>query len=279
MTNEILRFRSRVDSGEFRVPVDELGGFRLGEIPPHSTIELINIPESPAGYNLGIDLWLECPTNTRQSPVDIRSTNCEDAGVYSSLGISSTVSVAGTANSRAVQQPQELRFDFKDERVSCIGYAQDFSNLPETVFAEAINPVLRAFARLMTPDVHLFVCYASEDRSTALAFAYFLRERGTDVWLDQWEIRVGDSIVQKINDALSETTHLAILLSSVSVTKPWVRHELSSARMRQLTDSSVSVLPLVLDDCSIPAILADIQFADCRRDRESGFSEALQALS
>lgn len=130
----------------------------------------------------------------------------------------------------------------------------------------------------MTPDVHLFVCHASEDKSTALAFADFLRERGTDVWLDQWEIRVGDSIVQKINDALSEATHLAILLSSVSVTKPWVRRELSSALMRQLTDSSVSVLPLVLDDCAIPAILADIRFADCRRDRESGFSEALQAL-
>lgn len=120
MTNDILQFRSRADSGGFRVPVGELGGFRLGEIPPHSTIELIDLPESPAGYNLGI-----------------RSTNCEDAGVYRSLGISTTVSVAGTANidrrlarirrafkpevdSGAVQQPQELRFDFKDERVSCI---------------------------------------------------------------------------------------------------------------------------------------------------------------
>jgi hypothetical protein len=279
MTNDILQFRSRADSGEFLVPVGELGGFRLGEIPPHSTVELIDLPESPAGYHLGI-----------------RSTNCEDAGIYRSLGISITVSIAGTTNidrrlarirrafkpevdSGAIQQPQELRFDLNDQHVSCMGYAQNFSNQPETVFAEAVSPVLRAFARLLTPDVHLFVCHASEDKEAALAFADFLRERGTDVWFDQWEIRVGDSIVQKIDDALSKATHLAVLLSSVSVSKPWVRRELSSTLMRQLTDNSISVLPLVLDDCAVPAILADIRFADCRGSRESGFTEALRALS
>jgi hypothetical protein len=48
--------------------------------------------------------------------------------------------------------------------------------------------------------------------------------------------------------------------------------------MRQLADNSISVLPLLLDDCPIPAVLADIRCANCRRDRESGFAEALDAL-
>ncbi len=277
--SRLLQYRTREDSGEFRVPLHQLGDIRLGDIPPHSTVELIDIPQSPAGYHLGI-----------------RSTNCEDAGNYRSLGISNTVSIAGTTNidrrlSRirrafeqevqcgAVQNPQELRFDLRGEHVSCIGYSQPYADRPETVFAEAIAPVLRAFDRLMRPDIRLFVCHASEDKPVASAFAAFLHERGTHVWFDQWEIRVGDSIVQKVSDALAEATHLAILLSSTSITKPWVQREMSSALMRQLADRSISVLPLLLDDCVIPAILADIRYADCRRDRESGFTEALHALS
>ena len=207
MNNDIIRFRSHTDSGEYLVPLHELGEFRLGEIPAHSTIELTDLPESPAGYHLGI-----------------RSTNCEDPDDFHSLGITITVSIAGTTNidrrlsrirrafepevqSGTVQQPQELRFDLQEQRVSCMGYFQAFSDKPETVFAEAITPVLNAFSRLMSPDVRLFVCHASEDKPAARAFTNFLSERGADVWFDQWEIRVGDSIVQK--------AHLAHLASRV----------------------------------------------------------------
>jgi hypothetical protein len=131
----------------------------------------------------------------------------------------------------------------------------------------------------MRPDIRLFVCHASEDKPVARAFANFLRINGTRVWLDEWEIQVGDSIVEKVNGGLSVATHLAVLLSSASVSKPWVCRELSSALMRQLSDSSVTVLPLLIDDCAIPPMLADIRYADCRRDRESGFRDALAALS
>ena len=169
MKIDISRFRTRTDSGEFRVPLHELGEFRLGEIPPHSTVWLTDLPPSPAGYDLGI-----------------HSTNCEDAGDSHSLGITITVGVVGTANidkrlsrirrafepeveSGAIQNASEMRMDFRGQPVSFIGYTQDFSNQPQTIFADAISPVLRAFNRLIRPDVRLFVCHASEDKPTARA--------------------------------------------------------------------------------------------------------------
>src|SRR5260370_14323166 len=120
--------------------------------------------------------------------------------------------------------------------------------------------------------------HASENKAIASQLASFIQTHGAEVWLDQWEIKVGDSIVQKINDGLSSASHLAILLSRDSVTKPWVTKELSSALMRQLSDRSTRVLPVRLDDSPIPAILADVRYADCRSDQLVGFREILGAL-
>jgi len=57
-----------------------------------------------------------------------------------------------------------------------------------------------------------------------------------------------------------------------------VLKELSAALMRQLRNAAIIVLPIVIEDCSIPALLADIKYADCRANHDSGFTELLEAL-
>ena len=99
----------------------------------------------------------------------------------------------------------------------------------------------------------------------------FLIKNGHHVWLDEREIRVGESIVDAINDGIQNATHFAVVLSKNSVNKPWVRRELSSALMRQLAEQSISVLPVRIDDSPVPVLLSDIKYADCRTDVESGF--------
>ena len=49
--------------------------------------------------------------------------------------------------------------------------------------------------------------------------------------------------------------------------------------MRQLQKKDVTVLPLVKEECSIPALLTDIKYADCRADRDRGFKELLDAIA
>jgi hypothetical protein len=49
--------------------------------------------------------------------------------------------------------------------------------------------------------------------------------------------------------------------------------------MRHLAGKSIVLLPVLIDDCSIPAILADIRYADCRFSEESGFREILKSVS
>ena len=43
--------------------------------------------------------------------------------------------------------------------------------------------------------------------------------------------------------------------------------------MKQLHDKSITVIPLLREDCKIPALLADIKYADCRKNRDAGFKQ------
>jgi len=49
------------------------------------------------------------------------------------------------------------------------------------------------------------------------------------VWYDKWEIKVGDSLIEKIQEGLDIHDYLAIILSPESVSSEWVKRELNSA--------------------------------------------------
>lgn len=250
----------------------------MGDIPGHSTLEITELPTVPTDYELFIT-----------------STNAEDDGCFSDLNINAgiTLIVDEHVHSRIsrVQRLYEssvvagklpeskvMRTEYGDWKMAVVGWSLQYPNQPEVLVTDAISPILERFNQLSSPDIHLFLCYASEDKSFVAKLAEFLQSSGASVWFDQWEIRVGDSIVQKINEGLSAATHLAVVLSSNSVEKPWVKREMSSALMRQLADNSISLIPIVIDDCQIPAILSDIKYADCRADIDAGFKSVLTAL-
>lgn len=124
----------------------------------------------------------------------------------------------------------------------------------------------------------LFVCHASEDGPFVDALIEALDRRALHAWYDKREIIVGDSIVDKINEGLSEARYLVVVLSPRSVKKPWVKRELNATLMRQLSSAEIGVLPVLLEDCKIPPLLTDIKYADFRTSFDLGLSELLSAL-
>lgn len=99
-------------------------------------------------------------------------------------------------------------------------------------------------ADLVSPAV--FLSYTHEDRDLAEKIATQLTTVGIDTWWDEWEIRAGDSIVQKIDEGLGDCTHFIVLLTPRSIDKPWVKAEMDAAFVRKLTDS-VKFIPLRCD--------------------------------
>lgn len=89
-----------------------------------------------------------------------------------------------------------------------------------------------------------------------------LRARGAQVWIDEAEIEVGDSLIDKISDALENVDYLVVLLSHRSVKSEWVKRELNIAITQEIHGKRVKVLPCRLDKCKMPPFLLDKKYAD-----------------
>jgi hypothetical protein len=130
------------------------------------------------------------------------------------------------------------------------------------------------------PISKVFVCHSSQDKPFVRRIANDLLDEGYRVWFDAWEIRVGDNIVQKINDGLQQSGFLAVVLSRAVMASEWVRNELTSKFMIAANEQYSTVLPILIEDCDIPPLLRHLRFADFRKaeNYKSEFAEVIQAI-
>jgi hypothetical protein len=124
----------------------------------------------------------------------------------------------------------------------------------------------------------VFVCYSSADKRFVDHLALQLRSHGVEVWYDDWEIKVGDSIVEKVFDGLSKSDALIVVLSAESVKSRWVTEELNTAAIRRIDDNDILLLPVLREDCDIPTVLRQLRYADFRDDTEDALMELLDAI-
>jgi hypothetical protein len=109
----------------------------------------------------------------------------------------------------------------------------------------------------MAPKV--FISHASEDKERfVIRFAEALRGAGIEAWLDKWELRPGDSLIQRIFDeGIAEAEVFIVVLSRHSVNKRWVREELDAGIVRRINHES-RLIPIILDgldDAEVPEAL------------------------
>jgi len=106
------------------------------------------------------------------------------------------------------------------------------------------------------PAPRIFISYAGEDWSRFVeGFAARLRGNGVNAWVAPWEIKAGDSLVNKIFvEGLGPADTIIVVLSQNSFHKPWVEAELDVAVVKRIEDKT-NLIPLRLDHCVIPIAL------------------------
>ena len=126
------------------------------------------------------------------------------------------------------------------------------------------------------PDI--FLSYSTKDKVLADDLVNDLRKNGISVWYDADEILVGHDIVDKVYDGIRNSRYLAILLSPNSINSKWVKQELNYAKVLEIEENQVTILPLLYRDCKMPGPLRTKRYADFRTDYATGLAMVLRVL-
>jgi hypothetical protein len=125
----------------------------------------------------------------------------------------------------------------------------------------------------------IFISYSHNDSEFVEKLSWQLVAAKTNVWIDKWEINVGDSLIRKIEEAIQKADALVAVLSKASTQSEWCRKELTAGLVRELEERQVLVLPVLLEECEIPLFLRDKKYADFRKGFDQGLREILEALA
>jgi hypothetical protein len=124
----------------------------------------------------------------------------------------------------------------------------------------------------------VFLSYARDDNDIARIIADKLREKGIRTWFDMYELAPSDSLASAIQDAISASDYLIVLLSPNSVESRWVKLELETALAQQFKNRDITLLPVLIADCQIPTSLAAIQYLDLRHDFDHGLDRLAKQI-
>lgn len=125
----------------------------------------------------------------------------------------------------------------------------------------------------------IFISYSHQDKDFVDQLAAQLVRNRVYIWLDRWELHVGDSITSRIEGAITNASALLVVLSEASVESAWCRREITGGLIRELEEKRVVVLPVLVEDCTIPLFLRDKLYADFRTNFDDGLRTILEATA
>lgn len=92
---------------------------------------------------------------------------------------------------------------------------------------------------------NFFISHASEDKDAIARPLYQeFRDRGYKVWFDEAELKVGQSLVESIDQGLANCDHGIVILSSAFFGKKWPERELAGLVQRAMSGEEQVILPV-----------------------------------
>jgi len=123
---------------------------------------------------------------------------------------------------------------------------------------------------IRTTKPHIFISHSSRDKAAALQLAITLNFCAVDVWLDDWELEVGQSLTDEIAKAMEDSRYIAILITENYNRTVWTKTEYKKALAREQKEGRTVMLPFILGEAVIPDFIEDKIYIDLRSDYYSG---------
>ncbi|MCL6090338.1 MAG: toll/interleukin-1 receptor domain-containing protein [Candidatus Thermoplasmatota archaeon] len=104
----------------------------------------------------------------------------------------------------------------------------------------------------------VFVSYNHTDKAIAIKIATVLKAYGMQVWFDEWNIVLGDSVEGAIDEGL-KATHFVFLISKNTNSSRYQRRELLSSLSGYISAGTPKIIPVLLDETTVPTIIQDLR--------------------
>lgn len=128
------------------------------------------------------------------------------------------------------------------------------------------------------PTEHIFISYSRRDNEVMRRVAFFLRDQGFKVWVDNEKLVPGTAAWEEsIEDAIKNAFIIIVILSPDSKSSEWVRREITYSD--QFQKRVFPVLVKGTEEASLPLRLVTRQYVDFRKDEEAGLKTLLAAIT
>lgn len=93
-------------------------------------------------------------------------------------------------------------------------------------------------------EYDVFISHASEDKDTVVRpLAIALKSKGLNVWYDEFELKIGDSLRRKIDQGLSNSKFGIVVISRSFIKKGWTNYELDGLMTKAISGQQI-LLPI-----------------------------------
>jgi hypothetical protein len=121
---------------------------------------------------------------------------------------------------------------------------EQFRQVQERHVRKTVELVDRQPSLLAAPQHHAFISHASEDKDELVRpLAETLVQAGFDIWYDEHQLTVGDSLRRSIDRGLAGARFGIVVLSPSFFAKNWPQYELDGLVAKEMEGSKV-ILPL-----------------------------------
>ncbi|NEA99195.1 TIR domain-containing protein [Streptomyces sp. SID13726] len=107
----------------------------------------------------------------------------------------------------------------------------------------------------------VYVSYAHADRDWTMVLAENLKRLGLSVFIDEWELQLGDHWPSRLDDGLRNADSVVAVVSQAWSRSEYTRQEFTAALE---SNGNQRVIPVLVDDVLPPPFIAERQWVDFR---------------
>jgi hypothetical protein len=124
----------------------------------------------------------------------------------------------------------------------------------------------------------VFLSYALQDQATAQLLTLRLQQAGIDVWSGT-NIEPGERLQEMVERKLRTSDYVIVLVSSAALMSRHFHNEvLTLDFVRELSDRSITLIPILLDKVELPYAIRDINYIDFRTDPRAAIEDLVSRL-